>query len=70
LQIALRCGAPVIQGFVVSQKNFYFHLIPKGPLVDPDASTDSPEIVQAVMQRYADNIAEHIMKYPDHLSKS
>jgi lauroyl/myristoyl acyltransferase len=70
LQIALRCGAPIVQGFVVSSRNFYFHLMPKGPLVDPDTATDSPEVVQEAMQRYADNIAEHIQKYPDHLSKS
>ncbi len=70
LQIALRCGAPIIQGFVVSRKNFYFHLIPKGPLVDPETATDTPEIVQAAMQSYADNIARHILEYPDHLSKS
>jgi lauroyl/myristoyl acyltransferase len=70
LQIALRCGAPIVQGFVVSRKNFYFHLIPKGPLVDPDTATDTPEVVQVAMQHYADNIAEHVLKYPDHLSKS
>lgn len=70
MQIALRCGAPIIQGFVVSRKNFYFHLIPKGPLVDPDTARDEPEILQAAMQRYADNIAEHVQKYPDHLSKT
>ncbi len=70
LQIALRCGAPVIQGFVVSSRNFYFHLIPKGPLVDPATAADEPPVVQSVMQRYADNIAEHVKKYPDHLSKT
>lgn len=70
LQIALRRGAPIVQGFVVSRKNFYFHLIPKGPLVDPDTASDTPEVVQAAMQQYADNIAEHIQQYPDHLSKS
>lgn len=70
LQIALRCGAPIIQGFVVSRKNFYFHLVPKGPLVDPDTATDTPEVLQTAMQRYADNIAEHVQKHPDHLSKS
>jgi len=70
MQIALRCGAPVLQGFVVSRRNFYFHLIVKGPLVDPD--TDEPEsvILQKAMQTYADNIAEHLLQYPDHISKS
>ena len=70
MQIALRCGAPILQGFVVSQKNFYFHLIVKGPLVDPTTEADEPEILQAAMQKYADNIGKHIVQYPDHISKS
>lgn len=70
MQIALRCGAPVIQGFVVSRKNFYFRLVAQGPLVDPDTQADKPETLQAAMQKYADNIAEHIRDYPCHVSKS
>jgi len=70
LQIALRCQAPILQGFVVSRKNFYFHLIVKEPLVDPETERDEPEIVQQAMQKYADNIANHLMQYPDHISKA
>jgi len=70
MHIALRCGAPILQGFVVSRKNFYFRLIAKEPLVDPDTAGDDPATVQNAMQRYADNIAEHLTKYPDHISKS
>lgn len=70
VQIALRCGAPILQGFVVSRKNFYFHLIVQGPLADPSTEADEPAILQDVMQRYADNIAAHLMQYPDHISKS
>lgn len=70
MQIALRCGAPIIQGFVVSRKNFYFHLIGTPPLVDAETEKDTPEILQAAMQKYADNIADHLLKYPDHISKA
>lgn len=70
MQIALRCGVPVLQGFVVSRKNFYFRLIVKEPLVNPDLEADEPAIVQQAMQQYADNIAEHIAHYPCHISKS
>ena len=70
VQIALRCGAPILQGFVVSRKNFYFHIIIRGPLVDPDVAVDDPAVVDDVMQRYADNIGEHILQHPDHISKS
>lgn len=70
MQIALRCGAPIIQGFVVSRKNFYFRLIPTEPLVDPETEVDEPAILQQAMQKYADNIAAHISRYPCHISKS
>jgi len=70
MQIALRVGAPVIQGFVVSRKNFYFKLIARGPLVEPGTGGDEGEIVQRAMQKYADNIAEHIREYPDHISRT
>lgn len=70
LQIALRCRAPILQGFVVSRKNFYFHLLVKEPLVDPDTARDEPAVVQQAMQHYADNIAAHLMQYPDHISKA
>ncbi|HSW44971.1 MAG TPA: hypothetical protein VLM89_05325 [Phycisphaerae bacterium] len=70
MQIALRCKAPILQGFVVSRKNFYFHLIGTPPLIDPDKAGDTPEILQTAMQHYADNIAAHLLKYPDHISKA
>ena len=70
IQIALRCGAPIVQGFVVSRKNFYFHLIIQGPLIDPDTAVDEPAMLNQVMQRYADNVADHLTRHPDHLSKS
>jgi len=69
IKIALRCGAPILQGFVLSRKNFYFHLIPKGPLIDPE-EVDTPEVIDRVMQKYADNIAEFLTEHPDHISKS
>jgi len=69
LQIALRCGAPVMQGFVVSRKNFYYHLIGKGPLVEPGTNEPEEVVLQKAMQTYADNIAAHLLQYPDHLSK-
>ncbi len=70
MQIALRCGAPILQGFVISRKNFYFHLVVKGPLIDPDTQVDEPAALNDVMQRYADNIADHLTQHPDHISKS
>jgi lauroyl/myristoyl acyltransferase len=70
MHIALRCGAPILQGFVVSRRNFYFRLIVQGPLIDSERAKDDPNAVQETMQCYADNVAEHIRQHPCHLSKT
>lgn len=72
LQIALRCGAPVAQAFVVSRPNFYFRLIVRPPFCIPDGDSetaDSAERVAELMQRYADGIEAHVREHPDHLSR-
>lgn len=69
LQIALRCGAPVMQGFVISRKNFYFRWELSAPLVDPDTARDEPAVVAAAMNKYAANIEKHARQHPDHLMK-
>ena len=68
MQIALRCGSPILQGFVISRKNYYYHFVALGPLVDPNAGRDEPEILRDTLQRYADNIAEHVRRWPCHVS--
>lgn len=74
LQVALRSDAAICQGFVVSRKNFYFRLILTPPLHDPETADtgreNRDELVQTIMQKYADGIAEHIRKHPDHLSRA
>ena len=73
VQIALRCRATICQAFVVSRPNFYFRLIVHPPFhVPADADqdlSDDPELVQSLMQKYADGIAEHMREHPDHLSR-
>ncbi|MDX2200517.1 MAG: hypothetical protein SF069_16300 [Phycisphaerae bacterium] len=74
LQVALRSKAVITQGFVVSRKNFYFRLVMNEPLyIPPDSAErggESPELVAELMQKYADGIAAHIRKHPDHLSRA
>jgi lauroyl/myristoyl acyltransferase len=70
VQIALRCGAPIYQGFVVSRPYFHFDLILLGPLADPATASDNPETLQAIIQKYADNIADHLADHPDHISRT
>ncbi len=71
LQIALRCRSPIVQGFVVSRRNFYFRLIVK-PLYTPppgegDAAED-PTLIAELMQQYANGIEAHLREHPDHVS--
>lgn len=69
LQIAFRVGSPIIQGFVVSRKNFYYRLVVMPPLWMPEEGGDENEVITKAMQRYADNIEAHVRKNPDHISK-
>jgi lauroyl/myristoyl acyltransferase len=71
LQMALRCQATVLQGFVVSRPNFYFRLIVHPPLYVPkqDEDNHNDELVSRLMQRYADGITQHVREHPDHLSR-
>jgi len=66
MQIAMRCKAPIIQGFIVSRKNFYFELIALNNLV---CSDDNENTLQRVLQQYADNIGRHLLEHPDHFSR-
>lgn len=71
LQIALRCDASIVQGFVVSRRNFYFRLIVKPIYAGSSDATRNHEgdLVPSIMQAYADGIAEHVRAHPDHLSR-
>ena len=70
IQIALRCGAAVLQGFVISEKDFHYRLDVLGPLVPETATTDTPELLNQVMQAYANNIEEYVRRYPSHVSRT
>jgi lauroyl/myristoyl acyltransferase len=67
LQIAIRCRAPVIQGFVESRKNFYYGLIAKPLLPNPANLGDEDTVIAETMQRYADGIEQFARQHPDHL---
>jgi lauroyl/myristoyl acyltransferase len=69
MHIALRCGAPILQGFLISRKNYYFRLVISEPLIDPLTERDRPDVLAQVMQRYADGVERQMRAYPCHLSK-
>ena len=65
LQIAIRCQAVVLQGFIISADDFNYRLELIGPMTDPDSREESPELLTAIMQRYADSIAEYVSRDPE-----
>ena len=69
LQIALRCGAPIVPSFWVTLPDYHFRLIAHEPVVDPDTARDEPETIAEVMQHYAERIEAHLRAHPDHISK-
>ena len=69
MQIALRCKAAILQAFIVSKPNFHYVMTVTEPLVDPQSGSDSPAVLQEVMQAYASNIEAHALQHPDHMSR-
>lgn len=69
LQIALRCNATILQAFVVSRPNFYYRLVAMPAMCVPESSSENPEQIAELMQKYADGIQAHVREHPDHLSR-
>ena len=57
-RVALRCGASVLQGFVVPERNFRYRLDIVETLADSAraSSTNEKELVAAALQKYAKNV--------------
>lgn len=70
LQIALRCGAAVLQGFIVGEEDFRYRLELMGPMCDPDNAKESPELIAEVMQKYAENLEMYARRHPDHVMRA
>ncbi len=69
-QIAVRCNAPIVQGFLVSCKDFRFRVVAKEPLWDPQTGPqDEQAALDQMMRRYAANIEDLLGQYPCHISK-
>lgn len=64
MRIALRCRAPVIQGFLVSDPGFRYRLILTGMLADPDAVVEEDTAVASAMQTYAATVESYVRRTP------
>ena len=69
LQIALRCGSTVLQGFVISESGFHYRLQLLGPLVCPDSHDETPEVLAGAMQTYAENLEVYARRHPGHITR-
>ncbi len=69
LRMAIRCKAPVIQCFIISEPNFKYRAEMLGPLVDPELIEDEEETVARAMQEYAANVERYVRKYPSSISR-
>jgi lauroyl/myristoyl acyltransferase len=67
VQMAIRCGATVVQAFVVSRRDFYYQLSSTPPLYQPADGADEETVLPKVMQRYADGVEQFAREHPDHL---
>jgi lauroyl/myristoyl acyltransferase len=67
VQMAIRSGAPMVQSFVVSRKNFYYQLVATPPLYEIKGDEDEEKLLPEVMQRYADGVEAFAREHPDHL---
>lgn len=74
IKIALRCGAAIVQGFVISRPKFYYRLVLAGEL-DADATpaggseADEDARIVRMLQQYARRVEDHARECPDHLMR-
>lgn len=69
LRIAIRCGASVLQAFIVPEKDFRYRFAIVEMLVDPDKMTDEDTAVAHAMRAYAANIERYVRASPALLSR-
>jgi len=65
MRIAVRCRTPVLQAFILPEKDFHYRLEIVETLIDPDHAEDEDAAVSAAMQRYAANVERYIRRYPN-----
>ncbi len=70
LQIALRCGATILQTFMIAHDDFKYEMRLLGPFTDPEHDKESTELLSSILQRYADNIEKHARTYPDQVMRA
>lgn len=69
LRVAIRCGAPVLQAFVVPDGRGGYRLEIVGVLLDPREERDEDEAVRGAMRTYAAQVEKKLRESPYLLSR-
>jgi lauroyl/myristoyl acyltransferase len=69
LRIALRCRTPVIQAFILPERDFRFRFQMVEMLIDPDEMTDEEATVREAMRTYAGHVERFVRATPSLLSR-
>ncbi len=69
LRVALRCGAPVLQAFIVPQEHFRYRLDVVKTLIDPETVDDEDAAVTAAMAEYAANVEQYLRTTPAFITR-
>jgi lauroyl/myristoyl acyltransferase len=69
LRVALRCGAPVVQAFIVPEKYFRYRLDIVMMLIDPETVDNEDAAVTTAMADYAANVETHLRATPSLITR-
>ncbi len=70
LRIAIRCGAPALQAFVIPESGFRYRLELVNLLADPAGVTNEDQAVEAAMKVYAANVERFMRTWPSLLTRA
>jgi len=69
LRVALRCGAPALQVFIIAEPGFRYRLEVVGELAGPEGAKDEESAVRDAMRTYAANVERYVRRYPSLVSR-
>jgi lauroyl/myristoyl acyltransferase len=69
LRIALRCGAPVLQAFIIPEPKFRFRFEIVETLIAPEAVEDENTVIRRAIERYAANVERYTRARPSLISR-
>lgn len=66
---ALRCKAPIVQGFLIPEKNFHYRMRLVEWLIDPEIVNDEESAIREAMQKYAGHVEVFLRENPSLITR-